>query len=608
MKKKIIEDKKDYLKLLPIALILLSVPLIVFMKIIPLEGIMKESWTGVQEYTDFFSYYKSLWIIILSASAFAIYLYYYYQKRFNFDRAFIYVPLVVYSVFVLLSTLFSEYKDVTLWGFVDRYEGFFVILSYILLCFITSVLVTNLFDVKLLYSCLFICVLIISILGVTQFFGFDFFQTNLGKHIILPAEHHNMINSLNFNFPKNYIYGTLYNPNYVGSFFAMVFPISIVLFIFTKNRIYKIGLGVLSLLSYINVLGCLSNAGYIGVAITVVVILVISRKQLLKNLAPLLLLVILFIASGIIMNSASDGAIARELNLPSSKNASSTQMSNATNDTTNGTVTTYNVTDLDINGSKFTLYVEGKPLYIYFNKDEKAFYFKDADDNFVNVVKDPNNEKSFSFDNVNFSGITMTIENSALRIKASNTEFFTTIMDDKFYIYNQLGVPTEIIRAESFGFEGYEKLGSSRGYIWSRSIPMIKDTLVLGHGPDTFAIYFPQNDYSAKLNFLSTIFTVVDKPHNMFLQIAINTGVLSLLAFLCFIGIYLITSIKLYFKPKYYNGFYIPGVCSLVAIFGFLIAGLFNDSTVSVSPIFWILLGLGIACNRNFKKVNSQQN
>jgi len=40
------------------------------------------------------------------------------------------------------------------------------------------------------------------------------------------------------------------------------------------------------------------------------------------------------------------------------------------------------------------------------------------------------------------------------------------------------------------------------------------------------------------------------------------------------------------------------------AIISYCMAGFFNDSVVSVAPVFWVLLGLGIAMNKSaYKKV-----
>jgi len=43
------------------------------------------------------------------------------------------------------------------------------------------------------------------------------------------------------------------------------------------------------------------------------------------------------------------------------------------------------------------------------------------------------------------------------------------------------------------------------------------------------------------------------------------------------------------------------GVGIMVAFVGYAISGLFNDSVVSVAPVFWILLGMGISINLKLK-------
>ena len=43
------------------------------------------------------------------------------------------------------------------------------------------------------------------------------------------------------------------------------------------------------------------------------------------------------------------------------------------------------------------------------------------------------------------------------------------------------------------------------------------------------------------------------------------------------------------------------------AVVGYLGAGIFNDSVVSVAPIFWILLGCGIAVNYLIQKEKKRQ-
>ncbi|MEG1583592.1 MAG: O-antigen ligase family protein, partial [Anaerovorax sp.] len=170
---------------------------------------------------------------------------------------------------------------------------------------------------------------------------------------------------------------------------------------------------------------------------------------------------------------------------------------------------------------------------------------------------------------------------------------------------NGLGKLINMHDVPAVGFENNQGFGSGRGYIWSRTIPMMKDTLLLGHGADTYCAYFPHEDYVGKYNsgtFSENINIVVDKPHNMYMGMIIGTGGISMLALLVLWFMYIVQSFILYFKRDYNNYCSYVGVGIFLGICGFLAAGLVNDSTVSVMPMFYGLLGTGIAINIMLKR------
>ena len=155
----------------------------------------------------------------------------------------------------------------------------------------------------------------------------------------------------------------------------------------------------------------------------------------------------------------------------------------------------------------------------------------------------------------------------------------------------------EIKDADFIGFVGKEQIGSARGYIWSRTLPLLKDTWLIGNGPDTFPMVFPQQDIFAKWWAYNTPNMIIDKPHNLYLQFAVNNGGLALLAFLVLVGVYIVDSLRLYAFRGFYENKEIIGIATLLGVVGYLGAGFFNDSVVSVAPIFWALLGTGMAIN-----------
>ena len=126
---------------------------------------------------------------------------------------------------------------------------------------------------------------------------------------------------------------------------------------------------------------------------------------------------------------------------------------------------------------------------------------------------------------------------------------------------------------------------------------MMGKTVFLGHGADTYCIYFPHQDYSGKYNAGWNINLIVDKPHNMYMGMWVGTGGISVLAFLAILLIYFIQTIKIYWRKELVNFMDFAGLGIMLGVLGFAVSGLVNDSTVSVMPMFYGLLGTGIATN-----------
>ena len=69
------------------------------------------------------------------------------------------------------------------------------------------------------------------------------------------------------------------------------------------------------------------------------------------------------------------------------------------------------------------------------------------------------------------------------------------------------------------------------------------------------------------------------------------------MAFLGIAVFYLVDCFRLYALRKSYRREQIMGTAVMLGIVGYLAAGIFNDSVVSVAPMFWVLLGTGAALN-----------
>ncbi|KXS41565.1 MULTISPECIES: O-antigen ligase family protein [unclassified Candidatus Frackibacter] len=605
-----INKYQNYLYLAPIAFIISIIPLIVYLKKVRLQYFLLRYWTGTKFNWDYFSYYKMVWFLIVTAVAIILFIVY-LRKSNKLKKTYYYLPLGIYAFFIIISTFLSEYKVIAFFGFPDRYEGMFVLLSYLVITFITINLVNTKQDIKFLVGSLLMSAFILGILGIFQYFGLDFFKTLTGQLLIMPDTLHTAAGTIDTKFPPNTIYATLYNPNYVGSYMVILFSFTLGLYILIKNKKYKLMVGIFNILIFANWLGSRSRAGIVGGFFAILLLIILLYQRIVKDYKYVLGIICCFIVVFSIMNYAANGDLGSEL-LSLGKE---TRM-------VFGEGKVSNLKDIEMNDNRLSIITETETLNVvlkennylkFYNQlNEEIFYSSSRypdpyeEGEYVNVIKLHDRQyKNYHFtyvprkDLLHFEYDKL-FGNKRMKVNFKLTEKGLRIMGIKRNLY-------KLKEIEHWGFKNKERLGSGRGFIWSRSLPILKDTFITGYGPDTFALYFPQNDFIGKLKTFGNVLQIVDKPHNLYLQIAINTGLVSLLAVLSLFIFYFISSIKLYWQIELNDTYTIVGFGVLVAFTGYITTGFFNDSVISVAPIFWVLLGLGISINLKIKEVYSEE-
>ncbi|WP_422486351.1 O-antigen ligase family protein [Gudongella sp. DL1XJH-153] len=573
---------------IPLALIAAVVPLIVFLKVVPPNGATL-MFTNYAENFDFFSYYKMYWLLIFTGFGVLLFLYRkFFLENIELRRSKIYYPMIAYGVLVILSTLFATYRQVSLQGFVDRYENMYVLLAYMVLVFLGYNFIDNEKQVKVVLSSLGASALAMFALGFSQFLGKDFLMTDLGKKLILPAQYEHIAESLRFTFASSQsIYGTLYNINYVGVYMSMIFVLGTTLFLLLKDYRYKIFFGIVSVASFLALLGSRSRAGMFSMVVFGILMIIFFRRLVIRRWKSF---AIIAIAVGVVfvgVNQTGDGLLVNRLKAGYESLKTSQEA---------------DLKDIVLEDDTAEIIFKDYSMKITFS--ENSFALMDGDGNLIeasveeNVIMpaiEPFNSHSFA--------IKVHEENPVLETTISTNRGRRNIKfvedDGEIKVIGYGGEYITDISAPYVGFEGRERLASSRGYIWSRTIPMLKETIFIGHGADTYALHFPNNDYVGKfLGFTSTN-TIVDKPHSMYLQSAVNTGILSVLALLVLFGMYIVSSFQAYFFKRDYDDFIdTAGLAIFMAVVIYLFTGISNDSTVSVAPVFWTLLGIGFILNK----------
>ena len=181
-------------------------------------------------------------------------------------------------------------------------------------------------------------------------------------------------------------------------------------------------------------------------------------------------------------------------------------------------------------------------------------------------------------------------------IGVDGQDYRFTVIDGTYKFVNSLGRVDDIVKADSAVFTNYDSLLSGRGYLWARTIPLLKNTIFVGTGADSFTLVFPQNDYVAK-QYAEYGNQIVTRPHNLYLQISVQYGVLALLGYLFMYGFYFYqTSQALKKSTKSSEAILARGI--MMGLIGYLLMGITNDSCVAVAPLSFVLLGLGFAINR----------
>ncbi len=512
------------------------------------------------------------------------------------------IPLGVYFALCILSTVFSEQRHTAVWGGYEQWEGMITLGTYVILLLLSYCLVKGKTEITIVSCGLLAGVLVLSFLSAGQAAGYDFFRTDQGK-----AAMNFMLDSklkFSFNFQPGRVYSTLYNPNYVGSYVALLLPVILSLVSFRKNVgaiVKSLIAGITTVFLVIMLFGSESVTGCIGVVASLLLFVAFMVTNIKKH--PKISVGVVVVCTGLLVAAVAWNRPVFEYGLQKITNPTPNNFEIKSMVSREGVL---EIKTVDDDLLRLAVYIkddsyqyeavdrEGKTVGIY--RDEDAGRMKFSDKRFQGIeIK----EKSVGAEGQTLHGFEVTTPATGksytvvMRKKSYNTGL-SQMVYEMYNPFNKLDVLREI---KTSGFEKNQHFASRRGYIWSRTIPLLGKNLFLGSGPNTFVYEFPNDDYVGMKN-VGYDGAIVTKPHNMFMQIFVQTGLLSLIAFLVLYAFYFAECIRLYLKKTEYGTIERLGVGIALGTFGYLVTGLANDSTVAVAPLYWCLLGVGMAVNR----------
>lgn len=604
------ETNIKWIRLMPIFAALFFVPLIVTVKQYD-TGLAGYEWFSSSEQSiDLFLYWKGRALILLAL----IMLFFLVVRLFGknqfarlWEKARCPEMLCVlcYILFAAISALCSEYRDFALGGSYEQWEGLNVLAAYVMLLFYTYVSAGTEKAVKYILYSLVLGGFVIGLIGTFQYLQMDFFRSDAGAVLMNLLSESKL--KFRFNFSDGWVYSTLYNPNYVGSYAALTLPPVIAVAIMEWKKIspfWNVLAIVTTCLMTITLLGSQSMTGIVSVVAALVFVVIYTWRRIVKRFG---------------YPKITAGAVGLAVLFAILCFLFPEQIRFGTDKLFRPTEDYHEITSML--SSERGLRVEtvkGDVFYVVCTKDASRSLSVTGEDGTEIALREEKSKGYYNFVDSRFENFRLYPERvevqgkvyTAVRIfnPTINKKWTIANVDGAYKVYTIHRKLASLREIPSIGFGDNLHFGDKRGYIWSRTFPLLKSSILLGSGPDTFTEAFPNDDYVGKTN-MNYDGVAVTKPHNMYLQIWVQTGLVSLLAFLALFFLYFISSLRLYFRREL-GTIETFGVALMTGCFAYMVAGLANDSTVSVAPVFWGLLGLGLAVNaivRKKDKLDSNQ-
>lgn len=532
------------------------------------------------------------------------------------------VPIILSFVFLgftFLSAIFSSYNHIAWFGTRDRDEGALMWLIYFIAFASAMFYVREPKHIRPILWGLTFCGVIMGAIGLSQLLGDGFFATAFATRLVTANTE---IEYMRLNF--DIAHGTLYNPNTFGKFTAMVAPILMVSAMtygdkrkkgtpILKSDIMTICVKTLmfigGLLMLVGVFASGSLGGLIGITTATIVLVGAYIFRIFSSSSKLLrgnILRVAAVFSGVATMVVLAIFFVPELNHRATTLFNRLQVAAAA-ETTTAARYVFDTNNVHIyRGQEVLLSIE----IVADGLDSTNFAnWKVVRDGAGNILSrsshTPHTENSptrYVYNVPELGSLTLSRWLYSFEVGLARQRFPFFLSVENGYIYGFRHPQGERVNLSdtvpAWGFEGRETWGSSRGYIWSRTLPLLPRRVILGSGPDTFTLAFPHYDMAGLQLAFNNPYQIVDKAHNLFLQTWVGNGGIAAIALFALFGHYLVSTLKS-IKNLQDVGYSMHGIQFglLSGISAFVMSSMATDSTIGSTGVFFVLLGMGYGIN-----------
>ena len=514
------------------------------------------------------------------------------------------ILLGIHLLMVIISSIASKYKDLVFnGGGYNQWQTMWVLLSYGILFFYVYVWVTSERKVNILVYGLIIHTAFMAFLGFMQSINKNPLLWNWVQKIITK---YSTLSGITFKEGYSSVIMSFSNPNYTGTYIALILPV-VIAFVFlnvSEKKWISISCKLAGLLIAYGFIKALIGSGstaagltLAAVAVIAIVFIIISHFNPQNKVWWISLAGILLLSAGSIfavfqtdyaktaMEKIKNGSVDTR-NLISIVNETPTRLKI---NFRNGESFNLDVAIPANSNATFTITdAQGKQIPLNYDSNLELFTPNDPRFNMITLES-----KRYAIDTGVHDAFTL--------CDTPNQISFTFLYDNnEWKYYTPYGKLIKLQEVEHFGFKNSENIANRRGYIWSRTIPLMKTYWFKGIGPNAFIIAFPNTDFvGSKRVGGGTL--LVDKPHNTFLQTYVQTGGISAITYAALCILYMIQSLRLLWRRKLTDNLSKIAFGLFFASLSYSIVSLTNDAVVGVQSSYWILLGLGFAVNRMLK-------
>lgn len=424
---------------------------------------------------------------------------------------------------------------------------------------------------------------------------------------------------LQLSFSRGMVYATFYNPDYVGLYASLIVPILMSAVQVMNRKIWKALALIDVVMMLICVIGATAASGIIAMWLAIIIYITLhiisirhKKTKVLLSIGALILLI------GLSVGIAYTSTYLREHILVENTSIDTDQQPTSDADLDSDQAL---AAEIPADHSTLLNSIIETDKYVEFNYNgyllRENIYIENGVA-LINFVDENGNQIKYTYDAT--SGV-YSIEDPRFNTITSVTcsiddQFigFVTTIDGKewtfaygmgsegnvtYYYYTDWSKMDKSIASESL-FVPESKWGilNGRGFLWAKTLGLLKHHLILGTGADSFTLVFPHSDYVAmyKSGYEDMIVT---KPHNLYLQCATQSGVLALICLLLFYVLFFIRNGKRMLANQATNSSVsLMRNAFFAGTIGFLVCGLANDSTICVTPIFCIVMGLALGLEK----------